>query len=174
MLINQYPLGNRTVQANRDFIIALVNGQLADVPMNVFITQTLGGLLIVEGPFVNGVNFVAGTTTTLPLSIAYPAPQNLTVHFDTEYQDPSQYQLNGTNIVFGTIGSPVAIPLGVQRVNIIGNSGTITNTGSITAGPTAARPNPIAAGLTYFDESLGIPIWTNASLQWVDGAGVAV
>lgn len=75
------------------------------------------GNLTSEGPFVSGVNFTPGTTTTLTLSQAYGSPANVQVHFDGVYQGPDQYTLNGNQIVFT---SP--IPVGVGKVYIIGGT----------------------------------------------------
>jgi hypothetical protein len=42
-------------------------------------------------------------------------------------------------------------------------------------GSTAARPvSQLAVGQTYFDVTLGIPIWWSAGGMWVDAVGVPV
>jgi hypothetical protein len=81
------------------------------------------GNLTSEGPFVSGVNFTPNVTTSLPLSQAYGSAENVQVHFDTEYQGPDQYSLNGTQITFNS-----AIPDGVQKVYIVGGTTLSVNT----------------------------------------------
>lgn len=82
------------------------------------ITASVGaGNLTSEGPFVAGVDFTAGVSTTLTLSKAYGAPANVQVHFDGIYQGTDQYTLTGTQITFT---SP--IPVGVSKVYIVGGT----------------------------------------------------
>lgn len=91
-----------------------VNGNAVTYP----ITASVGaGSLTSEGPFVAGVNFTPGVTTTLTLSKAYGSPANVSVHFDGTYQGTDQYSLNGTQITFT---SP--IPVGVNKVYIVGGT----------------------------------------------------
>jgi len=91
-----------------------VNGNAITYP----ITASVGaGNLTSEGPFVAGVNFTPGVTTTLTLSKAYGTPANVSVHFDGTYQGTDQYSLNGTQIIFT---SP--IPVGVNKVYIVGGT----------------------------------------------------
>ena len=139
------------------------------------------GNLTSEGPFVAGVNFTPGTTTTLPLSQAYGTPANVQVHFDGVYQGPDQYSLQGNSIVFT---SP--IPVGVNKVYVVGGttlSANIPANGSVgplqlapAYGPTLNRPTPAVLGQFWFDTTLNQPVWCSqlSPAQWVNAAGVQV
>lgn len=112
------------------------------------ITASVGaGNLTSEGPFVAGVDFTAGVSTTLTLSKAYGAPANVQVHFDGIYQGTDQYTLTGTQITFT---SP--IPVGVSKVYIVGGTTLSTNVpadGSVTTPKIqdgAVTSSKIAAG----------------------------
>ena len=62
-----------------------------------------------------GVDFTAGTSTTITLANDYGSETNIAVHFDTAFQGPDTYSLAGTTLTFTS-----AIPLGVSRVYIKG------------------------------------------------------
>jgi Pectate lyase superfamily protein/Right handed beta helix region len=95
------------------------------------VTASVGaGNLISEGPFVSGVGFTPGVTTSLVLSKSYVSVANVSVHFDGTYQGTDQYTLTGNTINFL---SP--IPVGVSKVYIVGGttlSVGIPATGSVT------------------------------------------
>lgn len=74
--------------------------------------------LTAEGPFVSGVDFTPGTTTTLALSRTYPAPVNLTVHYDGVYQGFDTYTVGTLSVTFSN-----PIPVGVNKVYIVGMLG---------------------------------------------------
>lgn len=112
------------------------------------ITASVGaGDLTSEGPFVAGIDFTAGVSTTLTLSKSYGAPANVQVHFDGIYQGTDQYTLTGTQITFT---SP--IPVGVSKVYIVGGTTLSTNVpadGSVTTPKIqdgAVTSSKIAAG----------------------------
>ena len=65
--------------------------------------------------FVNGVDFTAGTSTTLTLSQPYGSQANLIVAFDTGFQGGDTYSLNGRTLAFTS-----AIPSGIQKVYVKG------------------------------------------------------
>lgn len=68
--------------------------------------------------FVAGVDFVGGTTAVLTLSRVYGSPDNLEIHFDTEFQGPENIQsLNGATL---TLTAP--IPNGIQKVYVRGGT----------------------------------------------------
>lgn len=65
--------------------------------------------------FVNGVDFTAGTSTTLTLSQPYGSQANLIVAFDTGFRGGDTYSLNGRTLAFTS-----AIPSGIQKVYVKG------------------------------------------------------
>lgn len=67
MRVDQYPIGNRTLTAN-DYVLGLVTGQLADIPISV-----LSALIASGGGF-----WLGGTTAQRPAS-----PVNFMMFFDT-------------------------------------------------------------------------------------------
>jgi len=73
------------------------------------------GNLTPEGPFVNGVNFTSGTTTSLTLSQAYGSAANVRVQFDGTLQGFDQYNLVGNQINFLT-------PIIANKVYIVGGT----------------------------------------------------
>jgi hypothetical protein len=82
------------------------------------ITSSVGaGDLINEGPFVAGVGFTPGVTTSLVLSRSYGTAANVTVHYDGTYQGVDQYSINGDTITF-----IAPIPVGVNKVYIVGGT----------------------------------------------------
>jgi hypothetical protein len=67
--------------------------------------------------FVAGVDFIAGTTTSLTLSQNYSLLSNLWVSFDGVEQGPDTYSLNGTTLTFNA-----PIPVGVNKVYVKGGT----------------------------------------------------
>jgi hypothetical protein len=67
--------------------------------------------------FKAGVDFVAGTTTTLNLSKAYGSVANVFVAFDGTYQAKGTYQIVGTQIIFNA-----PIPSYTQNVDVVGGT----------------------------------------------------
>lgn len=65
--------------------------------------------------FANGVDFVAGTTTTLTLSKNYRKRDNLIVTFDANSQGADQFSLSGNTLTFTS-----AIPVGTTKVFVKG------------------------------------------------------
>jgi hypothetical protein len=65
--------------------------------------------------FAAGVDFTAGTSTTLTLSQSYGWAANLIVTFDGAFQGPDQYSLNGKTLTFTS-----AIPNGTNKVFVKG------------------------------------------------------
>lgn len=90
------------------------NGNIIVLPLPASVGA---GTMTAEGPFVAGVNFTGGTTTTLTLSQAYGSAANVDVHFDGTYQGPDQYSIVGNQIIFM---SP--IPGGVSKVYVVGGT----------------------------------------------------
>ncbi|MGH7192044.1 MAG: hypothetical protein ACREJM_00750, partial [Candidatus Saccharimonadales bacterium] len=95
------------------------NGNAISYPLPASIGA---GNLTSEGPFVAGINFTPGATTTLTLSQAYGTPANVQVHFDGVYQGTDQYTLSGNQINFT---SP--IPLGTSKVYVVGGTSLSIN-----------------------------------------------
>jgi hypothetical protein len=77
---------------------------------------TAGGNLVDE-TFTGGVDFTAGSTTSLTLANSYGNEQNIHVHFDAAYQGPEEYTLSGTTLTFTS-----AIPIGVSKVYVKGGT----------------------------------------------------
>jgi hypothetical protein len=76
--------------------------------------QAIGsGNVVVEGPFLSGVKFTPGVTTTLALSKTYAKSADILVHFDGQYQGFDQYSVGPNSITFN---SP--IPAGTAQVYI--------------------------------------------------------
>jgi hypothetical protein len=67
--------------------------------------------------FKAGVDFVAGTTTTLNLSKAYGSVANVFVAFDGTYQAKGTYQIVDTQIIFNA-----PIPSYTQNVDVVGGT----------------------------------------------------
>ncbi|WP_233854115.1 hypothetical protein [Paraburkholderia sp. HD33-4] len=65
--------------------------------------------------FANGVDFTAGTTTSLTLSQAYGSAARLWVAFDGVEQGADSYTLSGTTLTFNA-----AIPVGTTKVYVKG------------------------------------------------------
>jgi hypothetical protein len=49
----------------------------------------------------------------------------------------------------------------------------LTALAAVSTGATGSRPASLAAGQTYFDTSLGIPIWWSGA-AWVNSVGASV
>lgn len=64
--------------------------------------------------FVDGVDFTAGTTTTVTLDSAPGTKANTQVYFDGVYQEKSEYSLGSTVITFDN-----PIPIGVGAVEVV-------------------------------------------------------
>ena len=64
--------------------------------------------------FVDGIDFTAGTTTTVTLDSAPGTKANTQVYFDGVYQEKSEYSLAATVITFNT-----PIPIGVGAVEVV-------------------------------------------------------
>lgn len=62
-----------------------------------------------------------------------------------------------------------------QSVQSLLNTVIVNGTG-VQSGPTSARPIPTIVGQTYFDTTLGEPIWCKITTGpvWVNAAGVSV
>jgi hypothetical protein len=78
---------------------------------------------VVRDEFVDGVDFTAGTTTQLTLTNTPPDTDSILIFFDGGYQ-----QFDSWSIATDTITFTAAIPLGVQRVEVI--YGIVTGGGS--------------------------------------------
>lgn len=65
--------------------------------------------------FANGVDFTAGTTTSLTLSQTYGAASDLWVAFDGAEQGADSYTLSGKTLTFSS-----AIPVGTNKVYVKG------------------------------------------------------
>ncbi|WP_233854126.1 glycoside hydrolase family 55 protein [Paraburkholderia sp. HD33-4] len=111
--------------------------------------------------FVNGVDFTAGTTTSLTLSQNYGSASNLWVAFDGVEQGGDTYTLSGNTLTFNAV-----IPVGTNKVYVkggtaltVGTPGTntvgIANFSFPVFGPTSARPVPQSIGQMYYDTTLG-------------------
>jgi hypothetical protein len=67
--------------------------------------------------FVNGVDFTAGTSTTLTLSQTYGSSSNLWVNFDGAEQGGDTFSLNGETLTFNA-----PIPVGTNKVYVKGGT----------------------------------------------------
>lgn len=77
--------------------------------------------------FAAGVDFTAGTTTSLTLSQAYGSAANLWIAFDADEQGADSYTLSGTTLTFNA-----PIPVGISKVFVKGGSGsTISASGGL-------------------------------------------
>lgn len=90
--------------------------------------------------FVAGVDFVAGTTTSLTLSQNYGTSENLWVAFDGTEQGADTFSLGGTNNETLTFNAP--IPFGTNKVYVKG--GTTLTVG--TPSPGSVTDSSIASG----------------------------
>jgi hypothetical protein len=87
--------------------------------------------------FVDGVDYTAGTSTTLTLSRLYTTKANLgSVVMQGVAQDPRSYQLSGLQLTFDAV-----IPLGVSSIWLTG--GTTLSVDSNTAGKVAMSANGV-------------------------------
>jgi hypothetical protein len=109
----------------------------------------LGGL----PGFVNGVDFTAGTTTTLTLSQNYGSSANLWVAFDAAEQGADTFTLSGTTLTFNA-----PIPNGTTKVYVKGGAslatGSIAN-GSVTDASIATNAGIQSTKLAYNQGSTG-------------------
>lgn len=134
--------------------------------------------------FVAGVDFTAGTSTTLTLSNNYGSASNLWVAFDADEQGADTFSLGGTNNETLTFNAP--IPVGVNKVYVKGGTALTIGTpspGTVgpaqfafpVSGPTASRPTaPLYVGQPYFDTTIGQTINAKnltAPISWVTGDG---
>lgn len=67
MRVDQYPLGNRVINPNSDFILGIVGGKLADIPINIFLS------------LVPSFAFSGGPTANRPVT-----PVLYQTYFDTD------------------------------------------------------------------------------------------
>lgn len=112
MVLGFDPLGNIT------YLPIPATAGAGDLRTDVFVAN-------VGGQF----SFVPGTTTSITLSRAPSTPGNVGIHFDTKFQGPDQWTLNGTVVTFS---SP--IPVGIQKVYATTGttvSPTVPPTGSV-------------------------------------------
>lgn len=86
------------------------------------ITASVGAGDLRYDVFVDGVDFVAGTSISLTLSRAPGSSSNVEVYFDAAFQGPDQWSVAGSTLTFS---SP--IPLGVTRVYV--RTGTTLSVG---------------------------------------------
>ena len=103
------------------------------------------GQMTLEGPFIAGVGFTPGTTSTLTLSQTYVSPQNISVHFDGVYQGPDTYTLSGSTVIFNSV-----IPVGTSEVYIVGGSTLPINTPAPNSVGLSALQTAV---LNYFTQS---------------------
>lgn len=88
--------------------------------------------------------------------------------------EQGSYPLNGrtlspTDILTGVVtGQTADVPLSILAAFIAA--------GGPSSGPTTNRPVPSFIGQTYFDTTLGYPVWASQILPsiWVDAAGISV
>ncbi|MFM0013707.1 glycosyl hydrolase family 28-related protein [Paraburkholderia sediminicola] len=82
--------------------------------------------------FVNGVDFVAGTTQSLTLSGFYGSASNLWVAFGAAEQGADSFQLSGHTLTFGSYSgstfTPAPIPLGTSNIYVKGGTTQTTIT----------------------------------------------
>ncbi|MCX4155003.1 MULTISPECIES: right-handed parallel beta-helix repeat-containing protein [Paraburkholderia] len=83
------------------------------------LTASVGaGNLTIEGPFIAGTNFAAGTSNSVTLSQAYGSKANLgTVVMAGIAQSPDSYTLSGNQLIFNAV-----IPQGVDKIWCIGGT----------------------------------------------------
>ena len=70
---------------------------------------------IVDETFTSGVDFTAGTTTTLTLKESFSSSPRLWIFFDAAFQGDDQYTLTGTSLTFSSV-----IPVGTNKVYLKG------------------------------------------------------
>lgn len=93
---------------------------VADEPYVLPARLTPGGWFDEKGSggtpgFAAGVDFTAGTTTSLTLSTNYGSQANLIVTFDGTWQGADQFSLSGKTLTF-----TAAIPVGTTKVFVKG------------------------------------------------------
>lgn len=106
--------------------------------------------------FVAGVDFIAGTSTTLTLSNNYGSPSNIWVSFDGVEQGPDTYSIGGTNNETLTFTSP--IPTGTNKVYVKGGTSLTVggpSPGTVTDSSVAANAGIQSSKLSYFQGSSG-------------------
>lgn len=156
--VSENPASNAlTLPGSAARALALVgfdaNGNVITYPVPASVGA---GSLTLEGPFQSGPGFTPGVTTTLTLTQAYGSPVNVSVHFDSAWQGPDQYTLDGDLLIFN---SP--IPEGVSTVYVVGGttlSAYIPSFGSV--GPSQMQENSVGA-VQLQDSAVG-----DAQLAW--------
>jgi len=73
--------------------------------------------------FVDGVDFTAGTSTTITLSVSPASENNVQIYMDGVYQQKNTYSLAGAVITFNAV-----IPTGVAEIDTV--SGSASNIGT--------------------------------------------
>ena len=103
--------------------------------------------------FAAGVDFVAGSTTTLTLSKIYGSTANLWIHFDAAEQGADSFTLSGTTLTFNA-----PIPVGVNKVYVKGGTAlTIGTPGTATIldAMVAANANINSSKLSFLQQGSG-------------------
>lgn len=116
--------------------------------------------------FVNGVDFTAGTTTSLTLSSNYGSASNLWVEFDGVPQGGDTFSLGGTGNKTLTFNAP--IPTGTNKVYVKG--GTSLTVG--VPGATTVTDASIATGTALYNRINEVVFVTDPRFGTADPTGV--
>lgn len=103
--------------------------------------------------FVNGVDFTAGTTTSLTLANNYGSSANLWVVFDAAEQGADTFSLNGQTLTFNA-----PIPVGTQKVYVKGGTSLSVGTpgtGAVTDASVAANAAIQSSKLSFLQGGSG-------------------
>lgn len=114
------------------------------------------GQMTSEGPFVSGIGFTPGVSTSFVLSAAYASSANLNVHYDASYQGPDQYTVVGNILTFNA-----PVPVGVQVVYVIGG---VTLPINVPANNSVGLSQLTLSVLNYFVQSAILSGVSGASL----------
>lgn len=122
---------------------------------------------LTDETFTAGVEFTAGSSTTLTLSKGYGSEPNITVHFDAAFQGADTYSLSGLTLTFSS-----AIPVGVSKVYVKGGTtlsigtpadSTVSTVKLVDEAVTSAKiEDTLLAGINDFRLTLtsGLPVTT--------------
>lgn len=121
--------------------------------------------------FVAGVDFTAGSTTQVTLSVTPPSENNTSIYFDGVYQEKGEYSIAGAVVTFTS-----AIPTGTTSVEVVTGGELAVGTPSDGTVTTAKLADDAVTNVKLADDAVTLPKIdstgaTNGQVLTADGAG---